>query len=88
MQKIIREEFEGATILTIAHRISTIADYDKVIVMSDGELVEFGTPHALLQKPGGVFNGMVVALGAEEERGIRQVAATCEKNKSNAKASG
>lgn len=48
MQRIVRGEFEGKTILSVAHRLETIADFDKVAVMGDGELVEFGSPRELL----------------------------------------
>ena len=36
LQKIIREKFADTTVITIAHRLNTIADYDKVIVMKFG----------------------------------------------------
>lgn len=41
IQKTIREHFHNSTILTIAHRLNTIADYDKVLVMDDGRVAEF-----------------------------------------------
>ena len=44
IQKVIREKFTDTTVLTIAHRLNTIADYDKVLVMRKGEIVEQGTP--------------------------------------------
>ena len=50
MQRIIREEFAGHTILTIAHRLDTIRDADLVVVLSRGEVVEVGPPAELLQK--------------------------------------
>ena len=44
--------------ITIAHRLNTIADYDKVIVMNRGEIVEMGAPHELIERKG-VFFKMV-----------------------------
>jgi ABC-type transport system involved in cytochrome bd biosynthesis fused ATPase/permease subunit len=44
MQKTIQECFEGATILTIAHRLNTIIDADRVLVMDRGRLVADGAP--------------------------------------------
>lgn len=38
----------GTTILTIAHRLQTIVDYDKILVMSKGNVLEYDTPQALL----------------------------------------
>ncbi len=44
IQSKIKEKFNDCTILTIAHRLNTIADYDKVIVMDMGKVVEFASP--------------------------------------------
>ena len=49
MQKIIREEFSQHTILTVAHRLETIMDADRVVVMDEGRVVEIGEPSKLLQ---------------------------------------
>ncbi len=48
IQQKIKEKFTDCTILTIAHRLNTIADYDKVIVMDKGTVAEFDKPFALL----------------------------------------
>ena len=44
IQKVIRDKFKNTTVITIAHRLNTIADYDKVIVMRKGEIAEIGSP--------------------------------------------
>jgi ATP-binding cassette, subfamily C (CFTR/MRP), member 4 len=44
IQNVIREKFTNTTVITIAHRLNTIADYDKVIVMKRGRIVEQGAP--------------------------------------------
>jgi ABC-type multidrug transport system fused ATPase/permease subunit len=54
MQKTIREEFTQTTILTIAHRLRSIIDYDKILVMEAGEAVEYDAPHTLLQNTNSV----------------------------------
>ncbi|KAJ9478158.1 putative Metal resistance protein YCF1 (putative) [Pseudozyma hubeiensis] len=47
------------TTITIAHRLSTIMDYDKILVLSNGEVLEFGSPSELLAKTNGEFSSMV-----------------------------
>ena len=44
IQKVIREKFKNTTVITIAHRLNTIADYDQVVVMKRGRVVENGAP--------------------------------------------
>ena len=51
IQRTIREEFKGATCLTVAHRLNTILDSDRVLVLEQGRVVEFDTPQALLAQP-------------------------------------
>lgn len=50
MQRVIREEFVTHTILTVAHRLDTIRDADKILVMDKGRIVEVGSPDELLAK--------------------------------------
>lgn len=63
IQETIREL--KSTIITIAHRLQTIVDYDKVLVLDKGHVVEFGHPHELLKKEGkeAVFKGMCETSG-------------------------
>ncbi|KAF7307138.1 P-loop containing nucleoside triphosphate hydrolase protein [Mycena indigotica] len=58
IQKTIREELSGAIVITIAHRLKTIIDYDRILVLHDGELAEFGTPRELLRRQGGILREM------------------------------
>lgn len=44
--------------LTIAHRLNTVLDYDRVLVLGEGKVIEFDTPASLLKKQGGVFRTM------------------------------
>jgi len=54
MQQIIREEFKGRTIIMIAHRLHTLMDFDKIVVLDQGSVVEVGAPKELLAQ-GGAF---------------------------------
>lgn len=49
IQEMLRSKFPGTTLITIAHRLQTILDYDTVAVMDDGKLVEIGPPKLLLE---------------------------------------
>lgn len=59
IQKTIREKFKHCTVLTIAHRLVTIMDSDRVLVLDNGEIMEFDSPHNLLQDTKGYFYKMV-----------------------------
>lgn len=63
IQKTIRQEFSHCTVLTIAHRIHTIEDYDRVMVLDKGLIAEFDSPQTLLQQPDSLFYGMAHKSG-------------------------
>ncbi|GAA5889236.1 hypothetical protein JCM5296_005842 [Sporobolomyces johnsonii] len=65
LQRVVRDEFRDAAILTIAHRLRTIRDHDRVMVLSAGRIVELDTPDALLAKEEGVFRRMWAESGGE-----------------------
>ncbi|XP_031345990.1 probable multidrug resistance-associated protein lethal(2)03659 isoform X2 [Photinus pyralis] len=58
IQRTIRNKFETCTVLTIAHRLETVMDSDKVLVMNAGEVVEFDKPSVLLNNVNGYFYKM------------------------------
>ncbi|XP_074237716.1 multidrug resistance-associated protein 1 isoform X6 [Saimiri boliviensis] len=62
IQSTIRTQFEGCTVLTIAHRLNTIMDYTRVIVLDKGEIREYGAPSDLLQQRG-LFYSMAKDAG-------------------------
>lgn len=62
MQKIIRDEFKGRTIIMIAHRLHTLMDFDTIVVLDQGAIVEVGSPEELLAKRG-AFSKLYYAEG-------------------------
>nr|CAB3219630.1 multidrug resistance-associated protein 1-like [Phallusia mammillata] len=62
IQDTIRDQFKECTVITIAHRLNTIMDYSRIIVLDAGEIAEFDSPGALLAKQS-VFYGMAKDAG-------------------------
>ena len=68
IQRTIREQMApGATILTVAHRLKTIIDYDKVLVLDKGHVLEFDSPANLLAKPNSSFYHLCAQSGDLDE---------------------
>ena len=59
IQATIRERFKDSTVLTIAHRMHTIMDSDRVLVMHAGSAAEFDTPQELLKDTNSLFYSLV-----------------------------
>ncbi len=59
IQSLIREGFSDCTVLTIAHRINTILDSDRVLVVNQGEVAEFDSPSNLLKVESSLFYQLV-----------------------------
>ena len=55
IQNVINEILTQSTIITIAHRIKTILNYDKILVIENGEIVDFDSPKNLMEKKEGIF---------------------------------
>ncbi|KZT05166.1 multidrug resistance-associated ABC transporter [Laetiporus sulphureus 93-53] len=67
IQATIREEFNDSLLLTVAHRLRTVIDYDRLLVLDKGELMEFDTPYNLIQKENGIFRSMCLKSGTFTE---------------------
>ena len=76
IQNFLRTRFQGTTLLTIAHRLDTIMDYDCVLAMDSGKAAEFGPPHKLLDNKGGVFSELVRSTGKESESNLKSIASS------------
>ncbi|EGZ28989.1 hypothetical protein PHYSODRAFT_322581 [Phytophthora sojae] len=67
LQEMIKRDFQDATVLTIAHRLGTVLDSDRIMVLSDGRLVEFDSPRNLVKDRSGVFYELAKEGGYLEE---------------------
>ncbi|KAM9388323.1 ATP-binding cassette sub-family C member 4 [Phaethornis superciliosus] len=74
IQKTIREKFAHCTVLTIAHRLNTIIDSDRIMVLDAGRVKEYGEPYILLQEQDGLFYKMVQQVGKTEAASLIETA--------------
>jgi len=63
IREVVQTDLRSATVITVAHRIETIVDYDTVLVMDSGKVVEIGAPAELLARPGGRFAALAQSQG-------------------------
>ena len=63
LQQALQESYKDGTILAVAHRLDTVIDYDYILVLGHGEVLEFGSPADLLSDEDGVFAQMVQDTG-------------------------
>lgn len=78
LQKAIRVDFANSTVLTIAHRLNTVIDYSRVLVLDHGVIKEFDTPANLLRNPDSVFSSMVDETGVANAALLRSLASAAE----------
>ena len=72
IQEKIRENFSDATVLSIAHRLDTIIDSNKILVMDSGKCKEYASPAELLENPESMLSQMVDALGKADSDKLRK----------------
>lgn len=65
MQTLLRKEFEGRTIIAIAHKLHTVLDFDRVMLLEKGRIVEMGNPQKLLETETSAFHALYKSLGKE-----------------------
>ncbi|KAK0579261.1 hypothetical protein LWI29_023572 [Acer saccharum] len=73
IQRTIREEFKSCSMLIIAHRLNTIIDCDRILVLDAGQVVEHDTPETLLLNEEGAFSRMVQSTGPANAQYLRSL---------------
>ncbi|XP_019851290.1 PREDICTED: multidrug resistance-associated protein 4-like [Amphimedon queenslandica] len=82
IQEVICKQFNECTVLTIAHRLNTVMDCDKIMVLDKGELVEYDEPYLLLCESSSYLGQLVDQTGPVNAKKLRDIALVChQKNK-------
>jgi ABC-type multidrug transport system fused ATPase/permease subunit len=83
LQSMVRQTFAHCTIFTIAHRLATVIDYDRIAVLDNGRLVEFGQPAELLSDPTGQLTALVEQTGPTMASHLRNAAVAAARGASD-----
>ncbi|KAJ3317920.1 hypothetical protein HDU76_001009 [Blyttiomyces sp. JEL0837] len=82
IQKILREDFADCTVICIAHRLNTLIDYDKILVLDHGRIVEYDSPATLLERADSAFGSFVDETGPTNAALLRKLALESRSSKS------
>ncbi|KAM3139119.1 hypothetical protein pb186bvf_008717 [Paramecium bursaria] len=67
VKEVFLKNFQQKTVITIAHKITTIMNSDMIMVLNDGQVLEYDTPQSLMQKPNSEFNTIVNLIKQSEQ---------------------
>ncbi|CCW72351.1 unnamed protein product [Phytomonas sp. Hart1] len=74
IQSTVMRTFAAYTVITIAHRLQTVAQYDRIIVMNNGRVAEIGSPYDLVTRQDSIFRSMVNSMGFSATRQFMETA--------------
>jgi len=74
IQRAIRTNFQRCTVLTIAHRLNTVIDMDRILLLESGVVKEYGEPFTLLNKEHGDFKRLVEQTGGSMSKTLFRIA--------------
>ena len=74
IQDAIRNQFQSCTVFTIAHRLQTVMDSDRILVLDDGKVMEFDSPGKLLENSDGYLFQLVNQTGYNTKKKLTQMA--------------
>lgn len=72
IQRVIRECFNNQTIIMIAHRLKSLLDFDRVIVLDSGRVIENGAPQDLLNDKASAFRALYSAIDGDMDGELQQ----------------
>ncbi|XP_076443779.1 ATP-binding cassette sub-family C member 4-like [Babylonia areolata] len=84
IQRILRAKFRDCTVLTIAHRLHSVMDCDRIMVFHQGEVKEFDTPYNLMQTEDGYFTRLVEQCGKRQAQHLRGLAELSHQQRASA----
>ncbi|KAG8410255.1 hypothetical protein J3458_017970 [Metarhizium acridum] len=71
MQRFLQDEFRGRTIIAVAHKLHTVLDFDRVVLMDNGRILENGNPRELLANSLSAFHSLYMSLSSVSGRNMK-----------------